>query len=555
MNKTLALTKVLLKNGSGSIQNGNKKRINRKYLLAIVMLLAFMPLITSLASFVSMAFDVLSPMEQQGIILAVALPAVAFFVFFFGIMYIINTFYFSMDIESLLHLPLKSTEILSAKFATVLVYEYLTEAIILLPVLGVYGYRNGESPLFYIYGALLFLILPVIPLVAAAIIDMAIMRFTNLAKNKDMYRNVAGVFAIFLALGINLYMQRFSMSASDPQKIMELLSEGNNSMIQVMTSFFPTTKLAVNSIVNSGSISGLQSLILFAASTVIVFAIFLAVGKALYFKGVIGISETSSKRKRLSGEELGKSTRNSPVVISYALKELKLLFRTPVYFLNCIVMNFLLPVFIILPFIVQPDSKDSLEQLLPYLQGQGSGSIVVAVFLAAGIFITASNMITATTISREGKNLFFMKYIPVEYKTQLAAKALSGAVMGFVGVFMLAPLAVFLLKISLFTVIIALAASIPGIMFSAVLGEIIDVAMPKLNWDTEQKAVKQNFNGVIAIFGSLGLSALIIYLCVKLQLGFVPALILLAGMFGVADVILYRILAGYGSKRLAEIDC
>jgi len=345
------------------------------------------------------------------------------------------------------------------------------------------------------------------------------------------------------------------MSVSDPQKIMALLSEGNNSMIQVMSSFFPTTKLAVNSLVNSGSISGMLSLILFTASTVLAFAVFLAIGKALYFKGVIGISETSSKRKSLSGKELGKSTRNSPVVVSYALKELKLLFRTPVYFLNCIVMNFLLPVFIVLPFVAQTGSEDSLEQLLPYLQGPGSGSIIVAGFFAAGIFITASNMITATTISREGKNLFFMKYIPVEYGTQLAGKALSGAVMGFVGVFMLVPLAVFFLKISLLTVIISLAASVPGIIFSAILAEIIDVAMPKLNWDTEQKAVKQNFNGMIAIFGSLGLSALIIFLSMKLQFGVVPTFLLLAGMFSVADMILYRALAAYGSKRLAGMDC
>jgi len=555
MNKTFALTKVLLKNGSGSIRNVDKRKMNRTYLMAILMIVAFLPLIISLGSFVSMTFDVLSPIEQQGIILAFALPAVVFLVFFFGIMYIINTFYFSMDIENLLHLPLKSTEILGAKFATVLVYEYITEAIMLFPVIGVYGYKNGEAPLFYIYSMLLFLILPVIPLVAAAIIDMVIMRFTNLAKNKDMYRNVAGVFAILLALSFNVYIQRFSMSASDPQKIMELLSQGNNSMLQVMTSFFPTTKLAIKSLVNSGSTGGLLSLALFAASTVLAYAAFLVIGNALYFKGVIGISETSSKRKLLSGEELVKSTRNSPAVISYTLKELKLLFRTPVYFLNCIVMNFLLPVFFILPFIVQTDSKDSLEQFLPYLQGQGADPIVLAVFFAAGIFITASNMITATSISREGKNLFFMKYIPLEYSVQLAGKALSGAVMGFVGVFMLAPLAVLLLKINLLTVIMALAASIPGIMFSAFLGVILDVTMPKLNWDTEQKAVKQNFNGVIAIFGSLGLSALIVFLCVKLQFGLFPVFLLLAVGFSVADILLYRILAVYGSRRLADMDC
>jgi ABC-2 type transport system permease protein len=557
MNKTLELTKVLLKNGSSSVKAGTKNNINRnkKILISIVVIAAFVPMIMGIGEFAAYLFDGLSMVGQQGLILAIALTATSFIIFFFGIAYIINTFYYSMDIENLLHLPLKSTEILGAKFATVLVYEYLTEAVILVPVLAVYGFKNGESALFYLSSMVILLLLPVIPLVAAAVLNMVIMRFTNLAKNKDLFRNVGGVLAILLALGLNLYIQRFAANTADPAKVMELINEGNNSMVQLISSFFPSTKLAVNSLVSNDA-SKMLYLLMFAAATAAAYAVFLVLGNLLYFKGVIGVSETSSRRKALSVKELGKGTRASHVAYSYTIKELRLLFRTPVYFLNCILMNFLWPLFLMLPLAAQPaGSGDDISALLPYIQKPGSESVIVMVFFAMGIFITASNIISSTAISREGRNLFFMKYIPVEYKKQLLAKALSGAVMGAVGILMMVPVALFIFKIKAYVVAIGLAVSIPGILFSAILGLLIDVAMPKLNWDTEQKAVKQNLNGLIAIFGSMGLSALIIFLGVKLQLGLIVSSMLLPVVFCVIDIGLYRILISYGTKRLEAMNC
>ncbi|HEY5576024.1 MAG TPA: transporter [Clostridiaceae bacterium] len=557
MNKTIELTKVLLKNGSSSVKSGTKNNINKKMglLLPIVVLVAFVPMVIGLGEFTAYLFDGLSKMGQQGLILAIALTSTSFIIFFFGIAYTINTFYYSMDIENLLHLPLKSTEILGAKFATVLVYEYLTEAFILVPVFAVYGFKNNESVLFYLNSIVIMLLFPVIPLVAAAILNMVIMRFTNLAKNKDLFRNVGGVLAIFLALGLNLYIQRLAASTTDPAKVMELINEGNNSMVQLVSSFFPSTKLAVDSLVSNDA-SGMLYLLMFAAATAAAYAVFLVLGNLLYFKGVIGVSETSSRRKALSAKELGKGTRASHISYSYTVKELRLLFRTPVYFLNCILMNFLWPLFLMLPLIAQPAGSGSdISALMPYIQKPGSESVIVMVFFSMGIFITASNIITSTAISREGRNLFFMKYIPVEYKKQLLGKALSGAVMGAVGILMMVPVALFIFKMKAYIVIIGLAVSIPGILFSAVMGLLIDVAMPKLNWDTEQKAVKQNFNGILAILGSMGLGALIIFLGVKLQLGLLAGSMLLPAVFGVIDIVLYRILISYGTKRLEAMNC
>ena len=554
MNKTLILTKILLKNGSGSIKNASKKKLNRATLIVLIIVLACVPLILTIINLVSTLFDVMKSINQQGVIIALALPAVVIIIFLFGIAYIINTFYFSTDIENLLPLPLKSTEILGAKFATVLVYEYITEAVILIPVFSVYAIKNSETFLFYLYSIFVLLILPIIPLVAASVIDMIIMRFTNIAKNKDAFRIFGGIFAMFIAISINIFVQRFAVKLADQSMVMELLSQGNNSLISITSSLFPSTEYAVYGLVNSNTINGLYKLLIFTFITVAAYFLFIALGKLLYFEGVVGVSETASKRRSLTNKEIGKSTKMNTIIYSYALKELKLLMRTPVYFINCIMMSFLWPVFLVIPMLAKPKSAGNFDRLIPYVQ-VSSSTIIIAVALACGIFITASNMITSTAISREGKNLFFMKYIPVDYRKQILGKVISGAVMGFVGMLMLAPVAFIFLKIKPYIVVFSILISIFGILFSALFGILLDIIMPKLNWDTEQKAVKQNFNGTISFLASFALGGLLIFLSIKLPFSSMIVSPIFIFIFVLLDWILYKLVMDYGAKRIESIDC
>lgn len=553
MNNVFLLTRILLKNGSGSFSTGNGKKLNRYRVVFIIAALVCVPLIITIVEAVSSLFDVLKVINQQGLIMALALPITVMIIFFFGVSYTINTFYFSTDIEILLPMPLKQSEILLAKFSTVLIYEYITEGVILIPVFLVYGLRNQEHIFFYLFSLIIFLLLPVIPLTAASIIDMIIMRFTNIAKNKDLFRIVGGTFAMFIALGINVYFQRFT-STFKSSDIAALLSEGNNSLLGAMSSLFPSTKTAVYAIVNSSNGKGLSYLFLFLFITLAAIGLFVFLGNMLYFKGVIGISETSSKRKAIDSIELLKLSKQRPEAYSCMIKELKLLFRSPVYFINCILMNFLWPLFLLIPFFAQPSMQNGASGLISNIQGKGAEPMIVAGGFVIAVFITSSNMITSTAISREGKNIIFMKYIPVSLEKQVLGKVMSGMAMGMVGIILFVPIGLFFIKIRIAVILLALVTGVFGVGFSALCGIIIDVTAPKLNWDTEQKAVKQNLNGTILIFGSMGLGALVIILTQILNLDIKFISIALMFIFGIINCILYSLLKGYCVKRLNKID-
>ena len=126
-------------------------------------------------------------------------------------------------------------------------------------------------------------------------------------------------------------------------------------------------------------------------------------------------------------EHLGRLVRTRSPIISYLLMEMRLLVRTPVYFLNCVVVNFIWPVFFILPVIVNDDGLTELiGQIAVYVQDPDILGLVFGVFLAVIAFFGGSNGIAATAISREGQNLYVKHYLPISYRHQLIAKVLTG---------------------------------------------------------------------------------------------------------------------------------
>jgi len=282
--------------------------------------------------------------------------------------------------------------------------------------------------------------------------------------------------------------------------------------------------------------------------------LFLSFGEGIYYKGVVGISEASAKRRRFSETELERSGRQKPVLRAYIIKELKLLFRTPVYFMNCVLMNFIFPLFIILPLLVQPDEMKELQVLGTYIRDGNGSAIVLAAAFGISAFVTSTNGIAASAISREGTNIFVCKYLPVSYKTQITAKALSGMSMGVVGTLSMLLAAAVFMPIPAYLMLLITAVSIFGIAFSSFSGILIDLNFPKLIWDNEQKAVKQNFNVVLNMLVSAVVAGIPVFTIVALHFTLWMTLLTLVLVFGILDLLLYNILSTTGVKLFERIE-
>ncbi len=550
MKKFIALTKVLLKNSFSTFASG-KNRNKKNFLYMALIALSILPMVIGIGTSTARMYDLFVQLRQEGILIASGFVSISILILVFGIFYVINIFYFAQDVDTLVALPLRANQITSAKFTVTLLYEYLTVILFLLPLIIAYGIKSSGGILFYLYSFLLLLGIPVIPLAIDALIIMFILRYINISKRKDQFRIFAAIFGILLVFGINYVTSTYLNAQTNPGKVMALLQASKNSLINTVSTIFPTTKLTTLTLLNYDSYQGLYNLFLFYVANLFFIALFLLAAEKLYFKGAVGGSEVSSPAKLLHKDELRKISVKNSALKAFTLKEIKILFRTPPYFINCVLTNFLWPFLLLFAF--GGVGKD-LGRLQALLSKSNPDSIIIAIALAAGLFISASNGITGSAISREGTNFFVNKFLPISYREQIYAKLLPGILLSFSGTIIILVAAVFLLKISLTVLIACIILSLLGISFSAQLGLILDIQFPKLIWDNEYKPIKHNWNVAINILVSTILGAAVVVVTIMLELDLGMTLIGFSPLLLFLNVLINKILFTVGLKSIAGIE-
>lgn len=558
MNKYISLTKVFLKNASTGLSREGKGKLQKTVLLYAVLILSFLPLASLFASATATSYEYLRTLHQEGIILSAAMSVSSAVIFAFGIFFVMSVFYFSSDVENLLPLPVKPSVILMSKFTVVLIYEYFTEVVILIPVIATFGIKSSAGLLYYIYGIIIFLTLPIMPLMIGALISIFIMRFAGFTKNKDQFKTIAQMCVLIFVIGINIVSQKLGRGASNGQEMAKLLTQGNNSLLKVSSKLFVNIRFAAEGLISSSNLNGISNIIIYLLITLVLLILFVFFSEAFYIKGVIGMTQTQAKRKMLSSAEISRQSDKKSKMLTYTIKELNILFRTPVYFMNCVVMNFLWPVFFIIPIVSQPELFKRFKDVHSYLNAMISNGrslgILVAVVFAASVMLSMANPIASTAISREGKNIFVNKFIPMDYKKQILSKVISAFIVNFLGIMLIIIVITIIARPPLYLFIIAMLLAIIGTVFSIFLGIFIDLNYPKLDWDNEQRAVKQNFNVVIGMIIGLLVAGSVVFITIKLNLMFTVILSSVLVIFLIVNIILYKIVTTRGVELYKSIE-
>jgi len=207
-----------------------------------------------------------------------------------------------------------------------------------------------------------------------------------------------------------------------------------------------------------------------------------------------------------------------------------------------------------IPVFTQKGGGSQLKTISGFLQDGRSAGIVLAAFFAFMVFASCSNAISTTAISREGKNLYILKYIPMKYKQQLMAKVISAVILGIAGMIMVSIIGILLLKISLGLILLMLIVGIVGILLTSFIGIFIDLNFPKLQWNTEQEAVKRNFNVMISMIICLALGGITVFVIIKFEITKWVAFALILVVYGFLDIILYYLVGTKGVEMLRKIE-
>lgn len=546
MNNVMKLFKISFLMGfRGDV---SKKKKFQKPLLIALLGISFLPLIISVVMLSKGLYTVLDAIGQGNIIIALSIAAGSIVVLVFGMFYTISAYYLAKDINNYLSLPLKPEEIIASRFLTTLVYEYLTLLVLVVPVIIGCGLGGSFGFPYYLISLIVFIFLPILPLSVSSIIIVTIMSFSRRAVNKDRFSLISGILGLGIGLGINFSLQSVFSRIDDTVAIEELIAQGKFDMLGQVSSYFPGIKNASLAIVDYD----ILQLLIFIVIAAVSFLAFMVVSKLLYFKGVLGINQQSAKKEYNLSEATYVKSRNN--IIAYTVKELKLIFRTPIYFMNLALMDYLMPLIFVFAFASTGELGPIIESVRSLVNNNSFHGLLLVITFAIFVFISAMNGITATCISREGEQLYIMKYLPMSIKDQVNAKLLSGLIVSFTGMIVVVLLITIYLKVNLLISILMVIVGFNAVLLTRLTGLFIDLSKPKLKWENEVKAVKQNMNLVINMLIGITIAGIFTFLGFMLQVNLIFSILIYVIAIGLVNLMLYRMINSRAKTLIMRIE-
>ncbi len=519
MSNLLIVTKVMFKSSFEQVIESTSSTSKRwkSLLLLGVIVMSLLPLGYMSIEFYKSLFDVAIPLQQEGYLFGVLILILSSLIMLFSFFQIPSIYYFAQDTETYLSLPLKPSEILGGKFLTTVIYEYSLVFLLYFPLLYTYLIYDFSFIKLFI-GIVVGILLPFIPVLLASLIIILLMNFIPLFKNKNTITLLIGLLAIAFSLGLNV-----ALNSGDPnqalQTLEQLLVAGNNSMLNTLLKLFPFVIWAAKSITSAS----LLNLFFFIVLIIVLVILGFMFSQHFYLNGVTTINEGARSRKRFNQNQLKINSYDRSEVL-FMKREIKMLLRTPAYFLNLVLINVILPVLLVLYVFVIPqenmmqdaDFQAIVSAVNIFLSNSTSAQFTVIVGgLLLGLSFSMMNMISITAISREGKGIDQLKVFPISFWDILKGKMYVGILISITIELIVLIIITILFKINpLITLGIFIVSALVIYGYNA-LSIMIDALFPKLNWTNEIQAAKQNLNAIIMMLFVMLLIGLLFFFIAK----------------------------------------
>jgi len=499
--------------------------------------------------------NLLAPLGQQAALLTFGLLAGQLLILIFGLFYVISAFYFSKDLDVLIPLPVRPFQVMLSKFAVILANEYLSVSLIVLPVLISFGVLGGRGPGYWLEAALVYLLLPVIPLALVSVLVLVLMRFVNLGRRKDALIIVGSLFLVVLTMMLQFWVNRSSRLEPDSAALVRFFSSPD-SLLQKVGSSFPPSVWATKALTGGLSAAGLAQFLLYAGVSLLLLIGMAAGAEALFYRGLVGLAETSARSRGLTGAEISRriSSGRRPIRALFQ-REWRLMNRTPIFLLNGTLTVIIIPVMMLV--MAKAGSKDS--DLTSLFRMLSSRNVLLSVLVSAGFMILCGSLngTASSALSREGSQFWISKVIPVSPRDQVAAKFLHSYLIASLGIAAASAVIFGQLKIRPVNVVPALGLALAATFILTAAGLAIDLARPLLDWINPQRAIKQNLNVLIAFLVDLGFLALLGFACrllSRLGLAADSILALLGLVLACLAVSSWYLLGRFAEKRYPAIE-
>ena len=515
----------------------NKKYRNIFIIMLFVIILC-LPSYILLISGLRELFKIYQVLNFQSLYIVMALFLSIFLIFFFGMFQIISYFYFSKDIKLLTPLPIKPKYYLLSKFFVIYIWELVINLFIVVPFFIIYGIYENILLYQWITMILGLLLVPFIPLVIVGFITIIIMKTTNASKNKDALR----MLGYTLLIGGLIFFQLFLYSNLVPEnpneqiKLFEKLVENSSYFLEKFSIYYPITKL-INLVINGTFLEATISLISF-----IIISIFFVYLFSMFLERVF-VNSYLKEQNKSSINKKGRHKKNKirPVSIAIAKIDFITLLKEPIYVFNTLAIVVILPVIILITSLAS-SGKEQFNVLFDmYSKYELQAWLIVTLFL----IITSSMIpIASTTFSREGKNNWIMRSLPISSKNHIIGRIITPFFTQLLFNLIMITLIIIYLTINHinlnYSVLYGIMSLITSLIMTLPLFLIylfVDLKRPMLKWENPQQPVKQNMNVLIAM-GIGIIYGMLIFLSYQYILSYIFNNILLFIVYSIVGIIL-----------------
>ncbi len=247
--------KLLLKYFIGNSFNNASSNIKSRNLAIVMYILIIIGISTPIANMIDSMYPNFASIGQEGYLLSIIFLIGSLTLLVLGVYDILDSFFFSQDIEPLMPLPFKSGEIMIGKFITCLVDMYIYLSITIIPLIS-FGLNAKIGFSYFLMIIPVYLFAPIIIVIFCILITMILMSFINVSKYQNTFKIIFGTLGIVLILGV------YSLNSTGLNSVASSWALDIQSSLNTNLSFEKQTKIGQRVSLIVGIFSIIVSMIL-----------------------------------------------------------------------------------------------------------------------------------------------------------------------------------------------------------------------------------------------------------------------------------------------------
>ena len=473
-------------------------------------------------------FEITGILSSENIIMIVIM-IVTMMTVVFGISVAKGHLFSFSDYNLLMSLPIKKSELFIVKLFSYLIYTLSIYIIGLLPSFIYIGITNGSGIDYYLFGTLTIIISSLVPSLIAIFLAILLRKLSGNGKHQRLIENLFNVLLLVVVFGVSMNLVR----VEDMEDL--------NFVGDIIGRSLPFIK-AYADIIFRHNIINLLILTVVSITVGYVLVNFLS-------KTFIRLNEMANVGYKTKDYKGGGIKSSGRIMALYKM-EFKRFLKNFMYFLNTCIFGVMLYIGVIYLLF----NQDLIKEMTTAISMLGNSDIVYSfTVLMLCIFAIHTCDISAISISLEGKNLWILKSSPLSPKDVFLAKGLVNFTVAMIIAIVPYALLSVILGVNLLYVLTGVLILVLSAIFTSAYGLLINLLLPKLEFDREIVVIKQSASIMAALFSNFFIIFAIGFLLMYLnEITFMSYLILII-IYIILDIILFYLLNGFGVRKFRSL--